>query len=882
MKKISSIFLSCSLVLSICFPTIAWAEQTEALNALDASQDSTDNVGAIVSDSSNSAGNVDQSDGDNATNVGVDEDKDNLQDPSEVFDAEIVDETIPPTTSCEEMPDESMFALADARVAAPQVATLRTALGNKVLGIVSGSKSDFARVQLCDANLTGAQRFQFESAGAGYYVIVNVNSGKALDVQSANAANGTPVQQYEANGTDAQLWSVTPTGDEDGSCYIESKLKPNLVLDVQWGASSNGTPLQVYEANGSDAQKFYFNGYQRIFNDGLYVLGSAATSTVLDVSAADSANGANIQMYSANRTAAQSFTFKYDDLTGYYTIATFAQEKVLDVAGASGTSGANVWQYDANESMAQKWSVTMRADGSGYTIVSACNGLALDIAGASTANGANIQVYTVNNTAAQTWIINEPTKDAGFIEDGIYRISSALDVDFALDIDSAGMVDGTNVQLFTFNNTWAQKFQIEQQSNGYYLIRALHSGKVLEVSSQAAINDTNVQQGSYVGSDLQLWKCVDYGGGDVGFQSKANGLYLDVAGAVAANWTNIWVYEGNGSAAQRFRLTSVDKSTGVTEGSYVVKSQVDGTVLDIASADTANGARVQLYASNNTFAQKFKIVSAGNWQYYFVNVHSSKYLDVDTGTKTTLQQWERAQSTNQKWEFYPAGEGRASFFIRSPYTNQYLTNVEGSAMLCDYAGDDSQIFFLATTSAFKVYLDAGHGYNSNGDGRIDSGAVSFSYQEYRLTEDLVARVSRELDKRGIEYHIGSGKAYWDRHQDAVNMGCSTFLSVHFNASDGFGTGTESYIHSYNAAAGSSVFQNLLHKYLVEGTGLIDRGKKQEQFAVCGGRLPSILCEIAFIDNPHDMATYNSRCDNVAAFIATGVQESSRNVACGWY
>lgn len=763
-------------------------------------------------------------------------------------------------------------------VSVPQVATFATALkSSQVVDVPGASVSNSVGLQLYAGNTTPAQRFSLKSLGNGYYSIININSGKALDVRNASTRSGTVVQQYAANGTDAQAWSFVSTGDSDGSVYVVSKLKSTLVLDVRGGSAANGTALQVYSANKSKAQKFLLRGYSAAVKDGSYTVGSLATKTVLDVAAGSRANGANVQMYAKNGTVAQDFTFKYDASTGYYTIGSFASGKVLDVAGGAASAGTNVQQYSSNKTFAQKWTIRASSDGKGVVIISACGGLALDIAGASASNGANVQVYPLNGTKAQTWLLGTaPSSNL----DGLYTIRASSNTKYAVDIASGSVWNGANAQLYAYNGSWAQKFQIQTRADGYCVIYSLKSGKVLDVANGGTKEGTNVQQYDYNGTDSQLWRAVKYGESTYGFQSKKNGLYLDIAGGSMSNGSNIQVWTGNGTAAQRFVLSKTDRSDSITEGAYIVKSVADGSVLDISGAGTANGARAQLYSNNGTFAQKFKMLSAGSGSYYFVNVHSSKYLDVDTGSKTLLQQWDRNTGQNQAWVFYPVEGSSGTYYIKSAYTGAYLTNSGGELRLASYTGASGQKFKLEHTSAFKVYLDAGHGYNSNGDGKVDVGAVAFGYRECDLTTDLVNRVRAQLDKLGIEYYVGYGKSYWSRHQDAVNMGCSTFLSIHFNAAGG--RGTESYIHSYNAAKGSAVFQSVMHPYLVSGTGLPDRGRKDAEFAVCGGRLPSVLCEVAFIDNIADMNTYGSRKDTVARQLAQGLKTASNNSACGWY
>ena len=57
-------------------------------------------------------------------------------------------------------------------------------------------------------------------------------------------------------------------------------------------------------------------------------------------------------------------------------------------------------------------------------------------------------------------------------------------------------------------------------------------------------------------------------------------------------------------------------------------------VTDVTGASTANGARVQLYSSNNTNAQKYRFESIGNGTYKIINASSDKVLDVAGGSVT--------------------------------------------------------------------------------------------------------------------------------------------------------------------------------------------------------------------------------------------------------
>lgn len=127
----------------------------------------------------------------------------------------------------------------------------------------------------------------------------------------------------------------------------------------------------------------------------------------LDVKGGSAKDGANVQIYASNGTAAQQWGLTYLG-NGYYTIASRASGKFLDVAGASKDAGANVQQYTANGTDAQQWMLKDAGEGY-YCLVPKVNtGLCLDVAGAGNADGTNVGIYTANGTDAQRWKLETP------------------------------------------------------------------------------------------------------------------------------------------------------------------------------------------------------------------------------------------------------------------------------------------------------------------------------------------------------------------------------------------------------------------------------------------------------------------------------------------
>ena len=140
------------------------------------------------------------------------------------------------------------------------------------------------------------------------------------------------------------------------------------------------------------------------------------------------------------------------------------------------------------------------------------------------------------------------------LDDGIYTISSKLNPNMCLDINRGSKNDKANLQLWQKNGTNAQKFKVLYNSDGYYTIEAMCSGKFIDVSESGKKNGTNIWQCSKNGTDAQKWLIVPYGEGYYCLIPKCNDLCMDVCGAKAKNGANIHCWSVHGGDNQRFKF----------------------------------------------------------------------------------------------------------------------------------------------------------------------------------------------------------------------------------------------------------------------------------------------------------------------------------------
>lgn len=430
-----------------------------------------------------------------------------------------------------------------------------------VLDVYGSSMNNEANIQLHKANGQLNQRFKLSyDTTSGYYTITNSYTGKVLDVKSAVAANKTNVQQYQSNGTLAQKWIIKK--ESNGTYKICSAVDPDFVLDVDSAKTADGTNVQVYEANGTAAQQFVFMQSMpagavcaNTIGNGLYsIKSSLSNNTALDVSGGSGNDGANIQLYKFNNSAAQHFRFTYDTRTGYYLIVNERSGKALDLKSAKVANSSNIQQYSSNNTLAQRWIVSKESNGT-YRIASALNtSYVLDLAGGKTANGTNVQLYQTNGTAAQKFAITKCAVYAQTIVPGTYTISSALSRNKMLDVSGASKKDKGNIQLYDNNNTGAQRFTLSyDKPTGYYTITNENSKKVLDVNAAKTDNGTNIQQYTSNNTLAQRWIITSAGNGTYRIASALNpSMVIDVAGAKTKNGTNIQLYTANNTNAQKF------------------------------------------------------------------------------------------------------------------------------------------------------------------------------------------------------------------------------------------------------------------------------------------------------------------------------------------
>jgi N-acetylmuramoyl-L-alanine amidase len=411
---------------------------------------------------------------------------------------------------------------------------------------------------------------------------------------------------------------------------------------------------------------------RNVLADGTYTISTLLNSNyVLDVKDGHTNNGANIQLYENNDTAAQQFNVSHDS-QGYVTFTNIKSGKVLDLNGAIVKDAGNIQQYTSNGTRAQKWIV--KPDGNGYVVMSAINpNYILDLSGGSVQNGSNVQIYSAKGSNSQRWNItkyvskeqrinNLAAQNKNAISDGVYEIRSAKNNNYTLDVNSASSRNGANIQLYLRNGTQAQAFRVSHDSQGFVTFTNINSGKVIDLDGAITKNGRNIHQYASNGTRAQKWIVQKSGSGYAIVSAIDTSFALDIRNGSVYSGSNIQLYKSNNTAAQQWTFNKYvterercdsyasQNKDRMADGVYYIKNQNVGFALDVADGSLYCGANVQLYSLNKTNAQKWKITHDSTGYVSFQNVGSGMYLTASgSGITANVYQQKQTNDYNQKW-----------------------------------------------------------------------------------------------------------------------------------------------------------------------------------------------------------------------------------------
>jgi endo-1,4-beta-xylanase len=123
----------------------------------------------------------------------------------------------------------------------------------KALDVYNFATNDGARITQWTRGTANNQQWQFVDSGGGYYRIRSRHSNKMLDVYNWSTANGAAIVQWADTNGNNQQWRLA---DSAGGYVRFISRHSNKALEVQGAATNDGANIVQYDDWGGNNQQW--------------------------------------------------------------------------------------------------------------------------------------------------------------------------------------------------------------------------------------------------------------------------------------------------------------------------------------------------------------------------------------------------------------------------------------------------------------------------------------------------------------------------------------------------------------------------------------------------------------------------------------------------
>ena len=420
-----------------------------------------------------------------------------------------------------------------------------------------------------------------------------------------------------------------------------------------------------------------------------------------------------------------------DDIAdGDYLITSLLSEGRCLAYGGNGQSGQNVFlrDYYTWGDTPYYWHLERQAEDDSF-IIRSKGGTILDVNGGPGAagNGPNIQVWNETGTNANQRFYIVKSDDGN----GYQLIPKCSG--FRVDVDNAGIADGTNVHQYEPNGSYAQRFNLvkynkpkvneksapEVKSKSYVLRSKLAPNKAVAVATGNATQlGSNVHLWEFNKDNIYpaiIWNLEKQADGSFLVKNQYNNQYLDVVADGLSDRVNILTWEKHGKPSEQWYVVANG------DGTYRFVNKGSGKVVDITGGLTANGTNVQQYLWHGHDAQRFYLDRYPAAVYYNVTFKGMN------GENLSTQRVEKGETASypsaplvQGYEFTgwdkSVSNVQGNLVVTAMYKKK-VTNVNGNT-----GGTSGSNSSGSTTGSSSGSTSGGGSSSSSGGGGSSSGS----------------------------------------------------------------------------------------------------------------------------------------------------------------
>ncbi len=458
---------------------------------------------------------------------------------------------------------------------------------------------------------------------------------------------------------------------------------------------------------------------QKTKENGIYKLAVGIDeSKVIEVKSGATANDSILDIGNYEGKAEQKFYMEYQE-AGFYKINAMHTGKSLTAKGASITEGTEIVQYEYQGLASQKW-ILRDSNKNGWVISPLTNSeLSISIEGTIKNGSKLILSKTKDNNNQMLYMYNISSKEQKHTN-GTYKIAVGKNEKKVIEVKNAEKNNNSILDIADYGNLSHQKFNLEYQSEGFYKVTVLHTGKSLTIKDGNIKAGTEIVQNEYQGLISQKWILRDSNkNGWVISPLNNPGLAISIQGAIE-NGSKIILNKTQDNDNQMFYIYYLIEKEQEEQNAHSIDpngykhpngiynlaiGKDSKKSIEISNGSKANGGAVDLGQYKGSAEQKFYLEYNEQGFYKITAMHTGKSLTVKDGQikeGTEIVQYEYQELATQKWVLRDSNKNG---WIISPLSNlQLAISIQGKIeqgsrlILSKTLDNDNQMFYIINIS----------------------------------------------------------------------------------------------------------------------------------------------------------------------------------------
>ncbi len=299
---------------------------------------------------------------------------------------------------------------------------------------------------------------------------------------------------------------------------------------------------------------------------------------------------------------------------------------------------------------------------------------------------AGLYITPESNAQGAKLALSKTAAEYRFERTGDFYIIRHIASNLVLDVAGGSVANGASVQLYTFNDSCAQKWYFEVNGDNYN-IKSVCSNKSIDIpDAKTGTAGVRLQMYSTNASNAQRLVVRDLSAAPISNNTyvlkTTGGKVLDAEGGLVNNGTKLQIYDANYDRGQIYKVART------ADGLYIIRNATSGRVVDVSGGRKDDGTPLQLYDYNGTCAQKWIVEKSGSG-YKFLSACTKKAIDVSGGLVST---------SRRKLQIYTANGSNAQVWIP---TAAYDSVAEGNYIISSSVNQNFVIDITNGTAAAK-------------------------------------------------------------------------------------------------------------------------------------------------------------------------------------